>query len=1057
MKKFMKSFALLAVAALGLSACNDDKLVPDNGNADGKFVTVHFGAEASIEGATKATLTTEDEKTFKSAWENGDVLSVKYSNDNETAGATTSGVVSATWTTDHFDATLPKYKGMWDYNVVYPAPDAESKVDFGSARTQKGNAYNSKYDLMKGSAIVENADEGKTDAGKNIVFNMTRQTAIAYFHLTSTLDEEVVSAKLSVEGGNIASSLVKLLDHTDGFDLSTEDLNEITITFEEGTAPKASNFQLWYNVLPTKYTKMTLTVETATKTFTISKNTAGEYVAGKLYKVSKAIANEKWESKYSVKCRLISDAATLNDGDKITFVNQANSIVAASTITNNYFKAISGVTFNTDKSLAYMPESDYLVVTIKSNGEGWLFENAEGKYLKLTTTKTGLSFDDEGTTWTISIDNSSAATISGQYNTTSTSLQWNTGANPMRLSNYTSTQSAVYIYVVDDPRTALDTPENLSISNMTLSWNAVPNAKEYKVTIGSEVATVSETSYTLSLEADYYNVSVIAVAEEGSAFKNSVAATLTDAKFGTPTLATPTLKEGAVDEFSVNTTWTVDSRATAGYNCELYKGETKVGDGQTVSTGSVTFDGLDDGVTYTVKVNAIAVEGTKAYAASAVKTIDLTTTPASKVSDVTEATTYTIKNLTVYAVPNTSLAILGDATGYILFYKNNHGLSVGNTLDVAGPVVDYYGLWEFKGATASYVKTGPTPDYGEPVEATNEFLASFATKPLIKYIHAIGEQSGQDITVGENKLHLSAENSSTDGKTVIVYGFTYGYHSKNQYVQFVATSIAEDPTAPKLSVKPTSKTWESDEKDAAVFTVTTNAEGVNGWSVTHDPIDWATVAIDKDAGTIIVTPKDANTAKTANEAKLTVKHAAGTLSETITLTQKAAGSTITYESYSTGFESDEGFTAGTNYQSTVTVGAEGKQWKIFYGTPSTSSKITGSQSLAMRLYTSNNYGYAEMQFDVPGATKVSFKAKAATSNSAAIKLTIKESTDGGTTWTTVNNWSAHSLNHTADDYSFTVSGNPEKYRIRFEIDSSSTKPKKSNAQLTIDDVTISVD
>lgn len=296
MKKLMRTFALMAVAALGVSACTGEKLVPDNGNADGKFVTVHFGAEAAIEGATKATLTTEDELTFKSAWENGDVLSVKYSNDNETAGATTSGVVSATWTTDHFDAKLPKYNGTWDYNVVYPAPDAESKVDFGSARTQKGNAYNSKYDLMKGGAIETGADAGKTADGKNIVFNMTRQTAIAYFHLTSTLDEEVVSAKLSVEGGNIASSSVMLLDHTDGFDLSTEDLNEIIITFEEGTAPKASNFQLWYNVLPTKYTKMTLTVETANHTLTISRSdAAGKYEAGKLYKVVKAIPAEKWK------------------------------------------------------------------------------------------------------------------------------------------------------------------------------------------------------------------------------------------------------------------------------------------------------------------------------------------------------------------------------------------------------------------------------------------------------------------------------------------------------------------------------------------------------------------------------------------------------------------------------------------------------------------------------------------------------------------------------------------------------------------------------------------
>lgn len=296
MKKLMRTFALMAAAALGLSACTGEKLVPDNGNADGKFVTVHFGAEAAIEGATKATLTPEDEKTFKSAWENGDVLSVGYSNDNKPVNK---GIVPATWTADHFETKLPEYNGMWAYKVVYPAPDAEGVVDFGSARTQKGNAYNSNYDLMKGSAIVENADAGKTADGKNIVFNMTRQTAIAYFHLTSTLDEEVVSAKLSVADGHIASSLVMVseTEYSKGFDLSVEDLNEITITFEEGTAPKASNFQLWYNVLPTTYTKMTLTVETTGHTLTISRTAEDMYLDGKLYKVVKAIPADKWVKK----------------------------------------------------------------------------------------------------------------------------------------------------------------------------------------------------------------------------------------------------------------------------------------------------------------------------------------------------------------------------------------------------------------------------------------------------------------------------------------------------------------------------------------------------------------------------------------------------------------------------------------------------------------------------------------------------------------------------------------------------------------------------------------
>ena len=300
MKKLMRTFALLTVAALGLSACNDDKLVPDNGNADGKFVTVHFGAEAAIEGATKATLTTEDELKFNSAWENGDVLSVKYSFDYGEAKETT-----ATWSAEKscFEAQMDGGKGDWTYDALYPAPNAEKKVDFGSARTQNGSAYNSKYDLMKGSAAAEGADAGMTKDGKKIVFEMTRQTAIAYFHLTSTLNEEVVSAKLSVEGATayLSTSEVKANeDYAKGYAFTkTEGVasKEINLTFDAGPSPKTSDFKLWFNVLPTDYDKMTLTVETANHTLTISRNATGKYEAGKLYKVVKNIPAEKWVNK----------------------------------------------------------------------------------------------------------------------------------------------------------------------------------------------------------------------------------------------------------------------------------------------------------------------------------------------------------------------------------------------------------------------------------------------------------------------------------------------------------------------------------------------------------------------------------------------------------------------------------------------------------------------------------------------------------------------------------------------------------------------------------------
>lgn len=295
MKNFNKIFFAAVAAAFGLASCSQE-LTPVE-KPQGNLVTVNFGAEASITCPTKATLTTEDEKLFTSAWENGDALSVKYSFDYGVPKETT-----ATWSADKscFEAQMEGGNGVWIYDALYPTP---KEVSFGSERTQNGSNYNGKYDLMYGSATAEGADAGKTADGKNVVFEMTRQTAVAYFHLTGTLDEEVVSAKLSVEGDGayISTSDVKANeDYAKGYVFTeTEGVasKEINLTFDAGTAPKASGFKLWFNVLPTIYTKMTLAVETANHTMTISRTAEDMYEAGKLYKVVKAIPAEKWVKK----------------------------------------------------------------------------------------------------------------------------------------------------------------------------------------------------------------------------------------------------------------------------------------------------------------------------------------------------------------------------------------------------------------------------------------------------------------------------------------------------------------------------------------------------------------------------------------------------------------------------------------------------------------------------------------------------------------------------------------------------------------------------------------
>lgn len=292
MKHYTKLFFAAAVAALGLASCAKEDAPVETPKDN--LVTVHFGATAGIEGATKATLTPNEQETlFTSAWVKGDVLGVKYYNNNMAEEQ----VVHATWneTSYSFSTALPEFTGRWIYRAAYPAPEADGSVEFGSSRTQKGNAYNSKYDLMRGSVMTE-APAGKTDEGKDIIFDMTRETAIAYFHFTSKLAEKVVSAKLSVTGGSIANSSVTT-DYDNSFVFSDDKpLNEITITFEEGTAPDATDFKLWYNVRQTSYSSMTLEVETIDHKMTISRNSDGAYYSGKLYKVVKDI-DDKWVAK----------------------------------------------------------------------------------------------------------------------------------------------------------------------------------------------------------------------------------------------------------------------------------------------------------------------------------------------------------------------------------------------------------------------------------------------------------------------------------------------------------------------------------------------------------------------------------------------------------------------------------------------------------------------------------------------------------------------------------------------------------------------------------------
>lgn len=147
-----------------------------------------------------------------------------------------------------------------------------------------------------------------------------------------------------------------------------------------------------------------------------------------------------------------------------------------------------------------------------------------------------------------------------------------------------------------------------------------------------------------------------------------------------------------------------------------------------------------------------------------------------------------------------------------------------------------------------------------------------------------------------------------------------------------------------------------------------------------------------------------------------------------------------------GFESSEGFTATTSYNNTTEIftGNTGQQWGTYYGTPSTTGPISGSQSMQMRYYTSApaNYGYTYMNYDINGVTKVMFTAKNY-ANVADVKVSY--STDGGVTWIDVD---TINLTTTATEYTVNINftGN---VRIKFTLTGTTVAER-----LTIDNVKI---
>ena len=183
----------------------------------------------------------------------------------------------------------------------------------------------------------------------------------------------------------------------------------------------------------------------------------------------------------------------------------------------------------------------------------------------------------------------------------------------------------------------------------------------------------------------------------------------------------------------------------------------------------------------------------------------------------------------------------------------------------------------------------------------NENLTIYPKGQTTTWLYTTKDNNGVRVGKNENKTFVVDSKSgylknTTTSRYLGVYNNSdwrcYTSTSTNiggQTLCFYVKGGPIDNTRPTLSVAQTSKVWAANATDAFVVNVTVNSEG-GDWTVTPETLSWATIAVDKTAGTITVTPNGANETKTANEATLTVIHTSdASLTKEISLKQNAAG------------------------------------------------------------------------------------------------------------------------------------------------------------------------
>lgn len=329
MKSIAKSLALIAAAAMGLTACQNDfeeQIEAKNS------VIVNFVAD---EDATRTSVdTTGDAPVF--AW--GEQESFAVLEQTATLAEATAVTYAKVDGKANITAEFAANEGAQEYRyaTIHPASGYVSAESLEAAtlalpaeQTMDNGSYDPKADLMVSKVVTTAAQPTETQ-----LLQFTRVAAVVKMNIKNfgvELGDQLESVSFVAEGKTLAGTVSTNLTNPEEFTVvsgsnsvkvATTSASEILFT----TLPATLEAGTPYTIIITTNKKLYI------KKSTIAEGKSLEFVAGKVTRVGVdmqgVVASDKWV--------LVRDASTLKQGDVVAIASYGTNYVLGADMATNY-------------------------------------------------------------------------------------------------------------------------------------------------------------------------------------------------------------------------------------------------------------------------------------------------------------------------------------------------------------------------------------------------------------------------------------------------------------------------------------------------------------------------------------------------------------------------------------------------------------------------------------------------------------------------------------------------------------------------------------------------